>query len=197
MTQEEFNSLPAEAQATIRAGIMFRQLLGNKETADAAFALAEKAQKASNPSYRTAEEIAAPYVQKALADVDAKLKARDDESAKRDAESRLRSQIDAAKTEHGYTDEGIERILKNMTENGVGDFPTAMKADLHDHPVSAVPPGTADQMDWNFYPGLESGDNKGFFDGTQSGSPGITEDPSAWSRATALKYLNGDVKLPA
>lgn len=197
ITAEQFASLPAEVQATLRAGVLMQQLLGNKDTSAQAFALAESAQKKINPGYRTSEEIAQPFVERAMAEVTKKFAERDAAAATREAETRLQAQIAAAVSQHGYTEEGIKRVLTTMQEKGVGDFETALKADLMDHPAPSVPPGSSEAMDWNFYSEIEQPNVKAFFDGSATHSPGLTQDEDAWARAAALRYLDGSVKLPA
>lgn len=197
MTQDEFNALPPEAQATIRSGLLLQQMLADKEGGSAARFLAEKVAKKANPAFQTTEDLTAPVVNRVLAEVEKKLGERDQKTAQERAEAKLQEQIGSAISQHGYTDEGIKRILTRMQEKGVGDFETAMLADLQAHPnTPAVPPGSAEHMDWNFYPGLQQGDNADFFNGKLVGAPGIEEDPGAWARATALRYLDGSIKLP-
>jgi len=193
MTNEEFNRLPPEAQATLRAGLLMQQLLADSDAAKALMPLVDKAAKKANPSYLTVEDQAAPIVAKVREEFQAELSKRDRATAEERAKTEMQAAIDRAKAE-GFTDEGLGNILKVM-ERGVANFDDAKKIYLSDNPPQpATPPGGTDSMDWNVYETMGSGDQKGFF--FPEGMPSITENPEKWERGMALKYLNNQVGLP-
>ncbi len=195
MTPEEFGRLAPEAQATIRAGLLMQQLLADADSARTILPLVDKVAKKSNPAHITVEEQAQPFIDRALAAVDAKLAERDKKAQEEQAVASLQAQIDAAKANDGFTDEGVKNVLKLMQDKGIGDFDSAKKAYRYDNPdPSATPRGASDQMNWNTYESMGAGDQKPFF--FPDGVPSITDSPEAWEREMALKYLRGDVALP-
>ena len=195
MTPEEFAALPAEAQATLRAGLLMQRLLSDADAAKSIAPIVEKAAKKVNPAYQTAEDVAAPIVARVRQEFADEFAKRDKKSEEDRATQNLQAQIEAAKREHGLTDEGIGNILKQMTDKGVGDFEIATKAYLHDRPQqSATPPGGTNSLHWNAYETMQAGDQKPFF--FPDGMPSISDKPEVWERETALKYLNGEVELP-
>jgi hypothetical protein len=172
-------------------------MLSDADAARAVLPMVDKVAKKRNPGHQTMEEQAQPFVDRALAAVDAKLAERDKKAAEKQALSDLESQIAHAKANEDYTDEGIKNVLEIMQTQNVGNFETAKKVYRADHPAPSATPGNSpDRMDWNFYNEVNSGDMKGFFDGSVTNSPGITDDPVKWERAAAFKYLNGDIGLP-
>ena len=194
MTAEEFAALSPQAQATLRAGLLMQQILADAEGAKAISPIVERAAKKLNPALQTTEELAAPYVEKALQQVRDEFAKRDKKSEEERAVTTLQSQIASAKEQDGLTDEGVANILKQMQDKGVGDFETAKKAYLHDRPAQPSTPGSSDQMHWNAFETMSSGDQKPFF--FPEGIPSITDRPDVWEREMALKYLNGQVELP-
>lgn len=195
MTQEEYAKLPPEAQATIRAGVLMQQLLSDPDAAKQLMPLVDKAAKRANPAHVTVEEQAAPIVERVLKQVDEKLAARTKDELDNAAKTKLEAQIAAAKADRGFTDEGIKNILTMMQQQNIGDFDAAVKAYLFDHPPTpAAPPGNGDRMDWGFYHQIQKGDAKPFF--FPDGEASITENPEAWERETALKYLKREIDLP-
>ena len=196
MTNEEFNRLSPEAQATIRSGLLLQQMLANADSARVVLPLVDAAVKKANPSHMTVEEQAAPIVAKMREEFQAELSKRDKAAAEASAIAGLTAQIAAAKANDGFTDEGIANVLKQMEEKRIGDFDAAKKAYLYDHPApSATPAMSTQQMYWNTYEGMNSGSEKAMFF-PEGGIPSITQNPDVWERETALRYLNGDIALP-
>jgi len=195
MTPQEFAALPPEAQATLRAGLLMQNLLADNEAARQILPMVDKAAKKLNPSYITTEEQAAPIVDRVVKQIDEKLSARDKKAEEEAAVSRLNKQIEDAKSSDGFTDEGIQNVLKLMQEKGIGDFESAKKVYRFDNPApSQAAPTSSTQMNWNAYETMQSGDNKNFF--FPEGVPSITDSPEKWEREMALKYLDGQVSLP-
>lgn len=195
MTNEEFAALSPQAQATLRAGVLMQNLLADADSARQILPMVDKAAKKVNPAHQTLEEQAAPIVERVMKEVETKISARDKKFEEDSAVARLNAQIKAAKETDGFTDEGIQNVLKLMQDKGVGDFEIALKAYRSDHPAQpATPPASHDQMRWNAFETMQSGDQKPFF--FPDGIPSITENPEAWEREQALNYLNGRVALP-
>lgn len=191
----DYSQLPPEAQATMRAGLLMQQMARDPESARALQPIADRAAKKVNPTHQTAEEIAAPFVQQVLAAVDQKLAERDSKDAVKQTSARLEQQIAAAMENEGFTQEGIKNILETMQSKGIADFETAKKAYRFDNPApTETPRSVSDSMYWNVDKNMQVGDAKSFF--FPEGVPTITENPEAWEKETALKYLNGGVALP-
>ena len=186
----------ARVVGTLNAGDALQKLLADPEMARAVLPLLDKAAKKANPAHVTVEEQAQPFIERALAEVDKKLAARDKKTDEDQAVANLNAKIAAAKANR-YTDEGIKNILTLMQETATSDFEIAVREYEHRNPkLAATPAGATDRMDWNFYDEIQGGDLKSFFDGTATKSPSLTDDPEKWQRAAALKYLNGDLPLP-
>lgn len=196
-----FARLDADTQTrlrnTVQAGELMQALLTDAEAARAVIPLVDKVAKKKNPAHVTTEEIAAPIVEKALAQVDAKLAARDKEAEDKRQTNELAARIEHYKTAESFTDEGIKGVLDIMKEKGVADFDIAAREYRREHPAPQAPtPGMSpDRMDWNVFGEMQRGDEKSFF--FPEGGPSITDDPVAWERQTALDYLNNRVALPA
>lgn len=187
----------SRVRATLNAGTVLQDLLADADAARAIIPLADKVAKKRNPAHMTTAEIAAPIVEQALAQVDAKLAARDAKVAEEAATASLAAAIAKAKADDGFTDEGIKNVLDLMRSNGIADFEAAALKYRQHNPLPKTPsPGASERMDWGFYHEIQSGDQKAFFDGTATHSPAMIDDPEAWQRAAALKYLSGEIGLP-
>lgn len=195
MTNEEFAALPHEAQQTIRAGLAMQAILADADAARVVLPQIERVTKKQNPAYVTIEEQAAPIVERVIKQVDEKLSARDKKAEEDAAVTRLNAQIQSAKDKDGFTDEGIQKVLKMMQEKGIGDFDSALKVYRYDNPpAQTLQPTSSSRSNWNAFHEMQAGDNKPFF--FPENSPSITENPQGWEKDTALKYLNGETGLP-
>lgn len=197
--EEALSSLSPDAQArvvaTLRAGDLMQKMLSDSDAARQILPLADKAAKKFNPAHVTVEEQAQPIVDRVMKEIETKISARDKKSEEEQAVAHLNSQISDAKKNNGFTDEGIQKVLKLMQDKGIGDFELALKAYRYDNPAQPETPlASTTQMRWNTFETMNAGDQKGFF--FPEGIPSITENPEAWEREMALKYLNGDVSLP-
>lgn len=196
-----FARLDADTQTrlrnTVQAGELMQALLTDAEAARAVIPLVDKVAKKKNPAHVTTEEIAAPIVERALAQVDAKLAERDKKSADERASADLAARMEHYRANESFTDEGIAGVLAIMKDKGVADFDIAAREYRREHPApAAATPGVSpDRMDWNVMGEMQRGSEKSFF--FPDGGPSIAENPEAWERQTALDYLNNRVALPA
>lgn len=182
--------------ATLRAGDSLSTLLQDPEAAQAVNAAADRLAKKRNPAIQTADDIAQKYADAVLAKVDEKLSARDKESAQKNAEAELSTKIANLKSSDGFTDEGIQGVLKLMQDRGVADIDIAAREYRREHPAPNTQPRMTDRMRWNVEGQMQAGNEKPFFF-PEEGTPSITQDPEVWAQETALKYLNGEIELPA
>lgn len=183
-------------RATLQAGELMQEALRDADAAKAIIPLVDKLAKKKNPAHQTTEELAAPIVERALAQVDAKLAERDKKSEKERQEAEMAAKITHYIENESFTDEGIKGVLKIMQEKGVGDFDIAAREYRRENPIPDPTPGAStDRMYWNVDGEMRRGSEKPFF--FPDGGPSITDDPEMWARETALQYLNGKVALPA
>lgn len=196
MTDFDYSTLPPAAQATLRAGLLMQQILKDPASARQLQGIADKAAKAVNPTHQTAEEVAAPFVERVLQAVDQKFAALENKTAAAATTARLEQQINDAMTKEGFTEEGIKNILETMKTKGIADFDTAKKAYRFDNPAPdpSASRTVSDSMYWNVDKNMQVGDAKSFF--FPDGVPTITENPDAWEKETALKFLNNEIGLP-
>lgn len=186
----------ARVEATLRAGDAMSVMLQDAETAQAVNAAADKLAKKRNPAIQTTDDIAQRYADAVLAKVDEKLSARDKKSAEDRAANELTAKIADLKSTDGFTDEGIQGVLKLMQEKGVADIDIAAREYRREHPVNVPQPRMSDRMRWNVEGQMQVGNEKPFFF-PEDGTPTVTQDPETWAQETALKYLNGEIELPA
>src|SRR5579859_502932 len=197
---ELLNDLPGDIKArvvnTLQAGVAMQAMLADPDAARAVNAAADGVAKKRNPAYQTTDDIAKPYVERALQLVEQKLSERDQRAANEAAANDLASKIARLKEQDGFTDEGIQGILTVMKEKGVADFDIAAREYRREHPTAAdLPARMTDRMYWNVDKQMAAGNEKAFFFPTD-GTTSITENPEMWERETALKYLNGEIGLP-
>src|ERR1700690_3606553 len=116
ITPEQLAALSPQAQATLRAGVLMQQMLSDTEAARAIQPIVERAAKKANPSYMTAEDVAAPIVARVRKEFEDKFAERDKKAEDDRAVANLQAQINAAKSSDGLTDEGIANILTQMKD---------------------------------------------------------------------------------
>ena len=182
----------SRVMATLQAGAAMQALVADPDAAKAILPIADKVAKKKDPAHQTLEDRAAPLVDRVMADVDKRFA----DLRKENEENREKGKIDAAVAQaisEGFTEDGLKGVLEIM-KRGVANFDDAKKVYLAEHPAPS-PSLPSDRMDWNVYNEIAAGDEKGFF--FPEGAPSITEDPEKWERAMSLRYLRGDVALPA
>lgn len=182
--------------STMQAGLAMQALLSDPEAARAVNTVADAVAKKRNPAHQTIDDVAKPYVERALQLVDQRLAERDKKAQDEAASQALADKIARLKAEDGFTDEGIQGILKVMQERGVADFDIAAREYRREHPTgSDLPSRMTDRMYWNVDRQMGAGSEKAFFF-PEDGTPSVTENPEMWEREQALKYLSGEISLP-
>ncbi|MDE2107351.1 MAG: hypothetical protein KGL39_59695, partial [Patescibacteria group bacterium] len=171
---------------TLRAGDSLASLMQDPEAAQAINDAANKVAKRKNPAIQTADDIAQKYADAVLAKVDQKLSERDKKTAEERAADELSTKIANLKSGDGFTDEGIQGVLKLMQERGVADIDIAAREYRREHPAPNTQPRMTDRMRWNVEGQMQTGTEKPFFF-PEDGRPTVTQDPEVWAQETALK----------
>lgn len=179
---------------TLQAGTILQEMLTDPAAAKALNQISDQVAKKKNPAHQTADDIAKPYVEQVLAAVEAKFAERDKKSAEDAAVNSLAEKITYYKSKEDFTDDGIKGVLALMQSKGIADFDIAAREYRREHPLPQ--PRMNERMAWNFDQSIRSGNEKPFFFPEGEGVPSITENPEAWEREQALRYLSGEIALP-
>lgn len=179
---------------TLQAGAILQEMLADPVAAKELNKLSDQVAKKKNPAHQTADDIAKPYVDAVLAAVEAKFAERDKKSQEDSAVNALADKITHYKTKEDFTDDGIKAVLALMQSKGIADFDIAAREYRRENPPPQ--PRMNERMAWNFDQSIRAGNEKPFFFPEGDGVPTITENPEAWEREQALRYLSGEIALP-